>query len=152
MPHSGAFASECFSIIRGVGEMTSSEKERIAQYRNQGMGFTEISKLLGISINTVKSYCRRNNIAVLETKPIRVEVKQPHGTCKQCGVPLYQTEHHRERLFCSDKCRMKWWHNHRSESRRAVDLVCPTCGTSFRTDRDRKYCSHACYIAARFGG
>ena len=83
--------------------MTSSEKERIAQYRNQGMGFTEISKLLGISINTVKSYCRRNNIAVLEVKPICVEVKQPHGTCKQCGAPLCQTEHHRERLFCSDK-------------------------------------------------
>lgn len=29
---------------------------------------------------------------------------------------------------------------------------CPQCGGVFRTDREQKYCSHACYIAHRFGG
>ena len=42
--------------------MTSEQKRFIDQYRLQGMGSTEIAKKLNLSVNTVKSYCRRNAV------------------------------------------------------------------------------------------
>ena len=41
------------------------------------------------------------------------------------------------------------------EKRKAMyEYTCPTCGSTFYAygNRSRKYCSHECYIAARFGG
>ena len=42
--------------------MTNGEKLMIAQQRRQGLGYTEIARKLGMSVNTVKSYCQRNGI------------------------------------------------------------------------------------------
>ena len=42
--------------------MTNGEKMMITQQRRQGLGYTEIARKLGLSVNTVKSYCRRNGI------------------------------------------------------------------------------------------
>ena len=57
----------------------------------------------------------------------------------------------REKQFCSDKCRLQWWHEHRDSSKRAAKHICPECNRVFSTDRTQKYCSHECYILARFG-
>ena len=46
----------------GVREMTDSQKREIANLRAKGNGYGKIALALGISQNTVKSYCRRNNI------------------------------------------------------------------------------------------
>ena len=46
--------------------MTESQKQQIISFRRQGIGYLKIAQELGISQNTVKSYCRRNNL----TKPI----------------------------------------------------------------------------------
>ncbi len=37
---------------------------------------------------------------------------------------------------------------------RKDEYRCPRCGSTFRAyrNRNRKYCSHECYIADRFGG
>ncbi len=61
--------------------MTSAEKKLIDQYRRQGMRSTEIAEKLSLSVNTVKSYCRRNTIedAVADANDA------PSGLCKQCG-------------------------------------------------------------------
>ena len=37
-------------------------------------------------------------------------------------------------------------------SKTARGAKCAACGREFVTDRTQKYCSHACYISARFGG
>ena len=42
--------------------MTKDEKSRIAAMRRDGMGYTKIALELGLSENTVKSYCRRNGL------------------------------------------------------------------------------------------
>ena len=42
--------------------MTNGEKMLITQQRRQGLGYTEIARKLGMSVNTVKSYCQRNSI------------------------------------------------------------------------------------------
>ena len=124
--------------------MTEGDKLRIRQYRMQGLGHTQIAHLLGISVNTVKSYCRRNQV---------IRRRQAEGsTCPQCGSELHYTPHKKKKRFCSDACRLRWWHAHREESKSAKESGCQRCGRSFVTDHVQKYCSHACYILARFGG
>ncbi len=128
--------------------MTRGEKLLIAQYRAQGMGYTAIAGALGLPKNTVKSFCQRSGLGKNATLP--VEYVSEH-ICRQCGEVLQQETHHRKRRFCSDVCRLRWWHAHRDHGRNAKRRVCPACQREFTTDRRQTYCSHACYIRARFG-
>lgn len=130
--------------------MTEKDRALLMGYRQQGKGCAEIARLLGVSVNTVKSYCRRNGINA-EKKAVLSKPLVRKGTCKQCGAELEQLARHRERQFCSDRCRMQWWHSHRSNSRSAEEHICPECCRTFVTDRMQKYCSHECYILSRFG-
>ena len=127
--------------------MTNGEKILIAQQRRQGLGYTEIAQKLGMSVNTVKSFCRRNGI-----KPICKSAGTGKDTCRQCGSTLEHTPGRKKKQFCSDACRLQWWHAHRDMSKTARGAKCAACGQEFITDRTQKYCSHACYISARFGG
>ena len=127
--------------------MTNGEKMLIAQQRRQGLGHTEIARKLGMSVNTIKSYCQRNGI-----KPICKSVETGNDTCRQCGSTLEHTPGRKKKQFCSDACRLRWWHDHREMSKTARSANCAACGKEFITDRAQKYCSHACYISVRFGG
>lgn len=42
--------------------MTHEEKKQIGKMRAAGMSYTRIAESLDISINSVKSYCRRNGL------------------------------------------------------------------------------------------
>lgn len=42
--------------------MTDYQKTQIMKLRAEGLGYGKIAQRLGISLNTVKSYCRRNNV------------------------------------------------------------------------------------------
>ena len=44
--------------------MTTAQKQRIEYLRGKGDSYAAIAADLGISENTIKSYCRRNNIGV----------------------------------------------------------------------------------------
>lgn len=60
------------------------------------------------------------------------------------------------RVFCSDECRVKWWHEHpeKIKQRAVYSFTCAGCGGQFTAygNSRRKYCSHGCYIRARFKG
>lgn len=43
--------------------MTLEQKQAIAALRLQGIGYDSVAGRLGISVNTVKSYCRRNSLS-----------------------------------------------------------------------------------------
>lgn len=43
--------------------MTVAEKNYIIRYRQMGKSCTEIARALGLSANTVKSFCQRSGIA-----------------------------------------------------------------------------------------
>ncbi|WP_322200375.1 RNA polymerase subunit sigma-70 [Acutalibacter intestini] len=123
--------------------MVTAKAKDILRYREQGLGYKRIAALTGYSINTVKSVCRRN----------------PDGAerfCPQCGAMLTHTPHHREKKFCSDKCRMAWWNSHpEAVNRKAVyHFTCAQCGQPFDSygNDHRKYCSRACYAEARRKG
>lgn len=129
--------------------MTVAEKNYIIRYRQMGKSCTEIARALGLSVNTVKSFCQRSGIA---------PIGQATGTspaetlCLCCGEKIKLQPHRKPKRFCSDACRLRWWHAHRDMEKSAVDHRCLSCGRAFRSSREQKYCSHACYIEARFGG
>jgi endogenous inhibitor of DNA gyrase (YacG/DUF329 family) len=127
--------------------MTTEQKSQIAALRKQGCTYAKIAEMLSISENTIKTYCRRARFTedTLNAVPV----------CKQCGKPIKMRDKHRARQFCSDKCRAAWWYANRgSKPRTEYHLTCANCGQPFVSagSKARKYCSHQCYIAARFGG
>lgn len=131
--------------------MTEEQKAKIIDFRMKGVGYKKIAQEIGLSENTVKSFCRRAAIAKQEmTAPIK-----PDSVCGCCGKKVEQIPGRKKRRFCSDACRQKWWNSHlHLVQRKAVyQLKCRHCGRDFEVygNSHRKYCSHACYIDERFG-
>lgn len=133
--------------------MTDEQRTAIGRYRKAGYGYKKIGQLTGISENTVKTYCRRNGLGGLAAS---VQDTDGGSVCKCCGAAVRQTPGRKEKKFCSNQCRMKWWNSHLDQvNRKAMyEFTCPTCGKEFSAygNRNRKYCSHECYIEDRFGG
>lgn len=125
--------------------MTNLVKEKIRFWREDGWGYGAIAKKLGISENTIKTFCRRNSLT-------SAEINERAGRCRQCGEVL---EGRKGQKFCSEDCRREWWKDHPElvERKAFYPAVCSYCGKEFESygNNKRKYCCHACYIAARFG-
>ena len=124
--------------------MKKEDMIAIGNMRLQGKSAGAIAAVLGLSVNTVKSYLRRHP-----------DMGCTHF-CPQCGKPVMQVEGRKEKKFCSDKCRNKWWNAHLDKVDRRVirEVTCAGCGKTFSVygQAARKYCSHVCYIRHRFGG
>ena len=132
--------------------MTDLQKEKIATLRTQGYGYKKIGQLMGLSVNTVKTYCKRNDLgSAVTNRPYSAE-----KLCKCCGTTLVQTPGRKRKVFCSDTCRTKWWNAHPElvKHRGNRQVICSHCGRPFSVTKNsaRKYCSHGCYIADRFHG
>lgn len=143
--------------------MTNEQKTVVESLRSQGLGYKRIAAQTGISANTVKSYLRKNApVAVEQEAPVIspesavVISSDIQPVCRQCGKPVAQNPGRKEKKFCSDTCRTRWWNNHLDlVKRKAIyHFTCPTCGRDFSAygNAHRKYCSHSCYIEDRFGG
>lgn len=131
--------------------MTNEQKNQIIRLRHDGFGYKAIAQALCITDDAVKSFCRRNNLSGAATKDVSLV---PHF-CVECGKEALQTPHRREKKFCSYECRMLWWkHNPPQVKRSMTMLTCQCCGKEFYgyESAGRKYCSHACYIRARYKG
>lgn len=105
---------------------------------------------MNISKNTVKSFCRRNvlgKVKKFETNP---------AVCEFCGKPISQPIGRKKKRFCSDTCRNSWWKSHKNlvDKKANYECECTYCGKLFvyYGNKNRKYCSHSCYIEDRFGG
>ena len=136
--------------------MTPEEKTKIITLRNAGIGYQQIAEILGMKVNTVKTFCSRNGLTSTANKdPDMVFPGVYRKVCKNCGEFFLQYPGHREKMFCCSDCRNKWWNAHISQIKRdsMYEYTCPVCGKKFNAykNRNRKYCSHACYITARFG-
>ena len=131
-------------IVKEVLFMTVEQKAQIKSLRYQGVGYGTISKMLGISSNTVSSFCRRNKLGSTKNESI----------CKQCGKPLEIKPKRKPRKFCSDACRLTWWNNHLEyvDRKAMYSFVCAECGKPFTAygNVHRKYCSRECYIKGRY--
>jgi hypothetical protein len=131
--------------------MNALQKQQVARMRQAGLGYSRIARSLGLSGNTVKSYCKRNALGGIGAALPQSE----KPVCRHCGIPVPQLPKRKKRVFCSDACRVVWWNTHPGMVRRKAvySFTCAYCSASFESygNQKRKYCSHACYIAARFG-
>lgn len=138
--------------------MTLFQKGHVLRMRSEGKSYSKIAAYLGISENTIKSFCQRNNLGV-SNAALKVENVSNNGTealnfCKNCGKTIEQRSGKKPRKFCSDKCRMTWWNSHTEEvSKKSIyHLECEACNKPFESygNMNRKYCTHSCYINDRF--
>ena len=133
--------------------MTDNQKEKIKEMRQDGQSYSQIASTLGISQNTIKSYCRRNNLGSTKSTEPKAE-KKIYTSCKHCTKPLTHGKKGQSKKFCSEKCRRAWWKANDSELAKKAyyTLICAECGTEFESygNKNRKYCGHACYIKNRF--
>jgi len=128
--------------------MTSAQKRQIVVMRGKGDSYKMIAAALGLSPNTVQSYCRRNNLSV-------GCAADEADVCRNCGSLLTHTPGSKRKRFCSDKCRLAWWNVHpEAVNRKAIyHFVCASCSAAFESygNNSRKYCSRACFAASRRG-
>lgn len=126
--------------------MTDWQREQIRILRLQGVSYVKIGEQLEISDNTVRSFCRRSGLGDSAKNAV---------ACKQCGKLIKIIPKQKPKKFCSDACRTAWWKSHpECVNRKAVyEYTCACCGRHFTAygNNHRRYCSHACYIADRFG-
>lgn len=134
--------------------MTDKQKNQITEYREQGMSYTEISKKMDLSINSIKTYCKRHGLGGV--KAYKVDEPAVIIPCEYCGKPVKQNPGRKQKRFCSDKCRNLWWNSHMDlvKKKANYECTCVNCGKQFTSygNKERKYCSHSCYIEDRFGG
>lgn len=135
--------------------MTDTQRTQIKKLRLAGYGYKKIALALCLSVNTVKSYCRKNNLAgVMAATPSSSSANEKNY-CKQCGKELLQKPNQKTLLFCGKECRQTWWNDHPEKVNKKAfyHLICTCCGSAFASygNKKRKYCSHVCYIADRFG-
>lgn len=120
--------------------MTNEQKAQIKYYRRKGHGYKQIAKLTGISVNTVKSYLRRNAL-------------KNDSVCEQCGKEIIQQKGRKHKRFCSDICRNKWWNSHLDLVKRKAnyEYICAYCKMPFTAygNSKRKYCCYECYSNSR---
>lgn len=82
--------------------MTPKQKQSIEIMRQNGLSYSQIADRLKLSVNTVKSFCRRADSHAVNN-PI----------CKQCGKTLRIKPKSKPKTFCTDTCRYTWWNHHR---------------------------------------
>ena len=119
--------------------MTDTQKEKIHKMRKLGMSYSKIASVLDISENTIKSYCRRNNLGT--KKDIKPEnEKDIYTDCKQCGKALIQKTKGQPKKFCTEDCRRLWWKENECEydKKAYYTIVCAKCGKKFQSYGDTK--------------
>ena len=131
--------------------MTNEQKERISKMRTEGKGYTAIAKAVGLSKETVKSWCKRNDMG---GQLVWQAARNAGKICPQCGGKIEQNLSAKPKRFWSAVCRQAWWNAHPEQvGRKAVyEFKCANCGKNFTAygNSGRKYCCHNCYISARF--
>lgn len=124
--------------------MNSSQKNAARRMREDGKSYAQIAVALSLSENTIKSFCRREGL----------QAATGQALCPACGKAVRPGQRGQKRRFCSDACRFAWNYTHRVlDAHNAVARRCACCRREFFSypSAHRKYCSHACYIADRYG-
>ena len=74
--------------------MTQEQQQEIRRLRAMGEGYKRIGAILNLSVNTVKSFCRRDSAV----NPLQSQEKGNQAACLRCGRPLVLIPGRRKRL------------------------------------------------------
>jgi uncharacterized protein YjcR len=132
--------------------MTEVQQEKIKALRWRGTTYASIAAAVDLSPDTVKSYCRRNGITILNQE--KAEGKTVYAFCENCGVPIEQAHKQKPKKFCCEECRSVWWNKNRRLVSGSLRVAhCAHCGAAFEkyANAKQRYCGKACYINHRFG-
>ena len=137
--------------------MNNNQIHELEKLRLAGLGYKRIASQLNISVDVVKYQCRKLGLTGQSTPaPSEATIHIVESNiCRNCGEKIQQIKGQRTRVFCSNVCRDVWWKSHRSNNlTKGKKVTCDNCGTEFLVGKNskRKFCSHECYIAYRFGG
>lgn len=138
--------------------MTEFQAKQIRDLRLRGTGYRAIASVVGLSRDIVRNYCKSHGLDGFATElTLNMKEQMEAGTaCQCCGKEIKQPNTGRKRKFCSDECRRNWWAAHQTDINRKptayYENKCAYCGKTFSAygNRNRKYCSHACYVRDRF--
>lgn len=86
--------------------MTEEERLQIKKLRTEGYSYGRIAKILGISRDTISSYCRRKQITILETRANPNEPLQ-YRQCLYCHQ-LFLANSLKNQIFCTTECRRRY--------------------------------------------
>lgn len=132
--------------------MTDTQKLEIQRLRVEGLSYGDISEKMGLSINTVKTYCKRHGFGGVRKQGL----EEGELACEWCGVPVKQTVGRKKKRFCCDKCRNQWWNAHLDQVQRKAysERVCPVCKKQFLVygSGKKKFCSKECRMLGRGKG
>ena len=127
--------------------MTNEQRAIILAMRERGEKYQAIAEKTGIAVGTIRSFFARYNKGVV-IRPVSSDI------CLQCHQPILCRKVKRNRTFCSDQCRSKWWNAHRENlsTASAHQTICKVCRKKIITYSGAKYCSRACYFIDRYKG
>lgn len=133
--------------------MDELQRQKIRRLRNQGYGYLRISEQLGISSNTIRSFCKKENIAGYIKIGEQLKGKDNLTVCKQCNRKFYQVAGRKKKIFCSSSCCKVYWTLHKDKQRRLVPQKynCQICNKEYfeYPTRKRKFCSRNCYYISK---
>ena len=131
--------------------MNEIQKELVSSLHSTGLGYKAIAGRLGISRDTVRSYLRYHKDE-FTTAAAPCGSEEAPTLCFYCGAPLKHMDHRKQKHFCSDTCRVRYWTLHITEKSKYKGL-CLNCGRPFgSTHKGRLFCSRQCYFLYRFHG
>ena len=77
--------------------MNDTQRQQIERLRAGGLSYGKISDALGLSINTIKTHCRRHGLGGVVETPALMDAAEHFCLC--CGIPVVQTSGRKEILF-----------------------------------------------------
>lgn len=117
---------------------------------NKGLTFIKTCPICGEEFATQRRDATYCSLACYhESLKKNVANKGNELTCKYCGSTFRSKN--RNQIFCSNGCRADYGKAN-YEYDNYVEKTCPICGTEYRVkygNRDRVYCSRACYAKAQ---
>ncbi len=129
--------------------MTNDQEKELIRLHEAGRSSQEIAVITGIKAATVRSFFSRK-----KKRKCTDENSNQSLLCECCHKVMPEQQYKRNRRFCSDLCRSRWWNSHRDKLKNAQAhyLQCGTCGVSFFSYTPAKYCSRACSFISRKDG
>lgn len=119
--------------------MTEQQKIKVRQMRLDGIGYRHIAYELNISLNTIKSFCRRHALTGSgQVVSLNNNISVQKGLiCKCCGKKLNHISGKKRKIYCSDNCRKKYW-KMKQEEKRMIEQIEPKA----MADKIAVYCAH----------